>query len=63
MKTVQPNINNASFVQTLIYSGFTSTQIRSGRLSRSQSHYKDFLDLRGDGRVMLCKGETAAVDF
>ena len=30
-------------------------QIRSGHLSRSHSHYKDFLDLRGDGRVVLYK--------
>jgi hypothetical protein len=30
-------------------------QIRSGHLSRSHSHYKDFLDLRGDGQVVLYK--------
>src|SRR5262245_59550945 len=30
-------------------------KIRSGRLSKSHSHYKDFLDLRGDGRVVLYK--------
>ena len=30
-------------------------QIRSGHLSRSHSHYKEFLDLRGDGRVVLYK--------
>ena len=29
--------------------------IRSGQLPKSHSHYKDFLDLRGDGRVVLYK--------
>jgi integrase len=29
--------------------------IRSGRLPKSHSHYKDFLDLRGDGRIVLYK--------
>ena len=30
-------------------------QIRSGHLPKPHSHYKEFLDLRGDGRVVLYK--------
>jgi hypothetical protein len=44
-----------SFSRPAIYSGFICTKIQSGRLPRAHSHYKDFLDLRGDGRVVLYK--------
>jgi integrase len=44
-----------SFPSLAIYFGFTSTQIRPGHLPKSHSHYKEFLDLRGDGRVVLYK--------